>query len=239
MRTSTLLCFSLLFAADASFAQARTAPPAQTAPAPRRPAPAAAAASRSGIAMTVTDAHGLPIPGVRVTIAGPSDRNGETDDGGQVNFVGMQPGTYRARFDADKVISFEREVVVRAGQPTGVDVTLNLAPPTAAPPPAPAPAPAAATAEAAVGPAGMPAATSVIDLLDKQFIGKQPRRETLIACTGNTRPMSRTTWSGAKVPRGWPGAIRHSSRAAWSRCRAERRIRSRRRATARSSCCRC
>jgi len=139
--------------------------------------------------MTVTDAHGLPIPGVRVTIAGPSDRNGETDDGGQVNFVGMQPGTYRARFDADKVISFEREVVVRAGQPTGVDVTLNLAPPTAAPPPAPAPAPAAATAEAAVGPAGMPAATSVIDLLDKQFIGKQPRRETLIACTGNTRTM--------------------------------------------------
>ncbi len=189
MRTSTLFCFSLLCVAGASFAQARTAPPAQTAPAARRPAPAPAA-PRSGIAMTVTDAHGLPIPDVRVTVAGPSDRSGETDDNGQVNFVGMQPGTYRARFDGDKVVSFEREVVVRAGQPTGVEVTLNLTPPAAAPPPAPAPASTAVQpATPRLGPAGQPGVSSVLDLLEKQFIGKQPRREALIACTGNTRTM--------------------------------------------------
>ena len=46
----------------------------------------------------------------------------------------MQPGTYRARFGGDKVTPFEREVVVRAGLPTVIDVTLNPAPP---PPPAP------------------------------------------------------------------------------------------------------
>jgi len=176
-----------------SFAQTprtapQTTPPPQTAPAARRPAPAAAPASRSGIAITVTDAHGLPISGVRITIAGPSDRNGETDGSGQANFVGMQPGTYRARFDGDKIVSFEREVVVRAGQPTGVDVTLNLAPPPPPPPTvAPPQAPAAAASETDVGPPGMPLVVSIVDLAEKQLSGNQPRRETLVSCSGNTR----------------------------------------------------
>ena len=186
MRTSTLFCISLVVMTSASFAQTRTTPAPQAAPAARRPAPAPAPPSRSGIAITVTDARGLPIPDVRVTIAGPSDRDGETDSSGQVNFVGMQPGTYRARFDGDKIVSFEREVVVRAGQPTGVDVTLNLRPPSAPAPPTPAPAPAAAP-EKVVGPPGMPQVVSIVDLAEKQLSGIQPRRETLVACSGNTR----------------------------------------------------
>src|SRR5262249_55077160 len=143
--------------------------------------------SRSGIAITVTDPRGQPIPGVHVTIAGASERGGETDGNGQVNFVGMQPGTYRARFDGDKVVSFEREVIVRSGQPTGIDVMLNLAPPPAAPPP-PAAAPAApAKAEPVVGPPGVPQIVSIVDLAEKQLSGNQPRRETLVSCSGNTR----------------------------------------------------
>jgi len=195
MRLSTLFCFSLVFMTGTSFAQTprtatppQTTPPPQTAPAARRPAPAPA--SRSGIAITVTDARGLPIPGVRITIAGPSDRNGETDGSGQANFVGMQPGTYRARFDGDKIVSFEREVLVRAGQPTGVDVTLNLAPPPPEAPPLSAPvAEQPPPSSAPVGPIGQPAITSILDVLDKQFIGKAPRRDTLLACSGNTRTM--------------------------------------------------
>ena len=187
MRLITLLCLSLApLLGGASFAQT-TAPPAsgQAAPAPRRAPPAPP--SRSGIALTATDPRGLPIPGVRVTIAGPSERSGVTDDSGQANFVGMQPGTYRLRFDGDKVISFEREVMVRSGQPTGVDVTLN----PALPPPAPAPAPPAAVekpaATAFVGPPGMPQVLSIVDLAEKQLSGNQARRETLVACSGNTR----------------------------------------------------
>ncbi len=195
MRLSTSLCFSLVFMTGTSFAQTprtatppQTTPPPQTAPAARRPAPAPA--SRSGIAITVTDARGLSIPGVRITIAGPSDRNGETDGSGQANFVGMQPGTYRARFDGDKVVSFEREVVVRAGQPTGVDVTLNLAPPPPEAPPLSAPvAEQPPPSSAPVGPIGQPGITSILEVLDKQFIGKAPRRDTLLACSGNTRTM--------------------------------------------------
>jgi len=138
------------------------------------------------VAITVTDSHGLPIPAVHVTIAGASDRNGETDERGQINFVGMQPGTYRARFDGEKLVTFEREVVVRSGQPTGIDVTLNAAPP----PPAPAPPKAPVTetrAAPAVGPPGMPQILSIVDLAEKQLSGNQARRETLVACSGNTR----------------------------------------------------
>ena len=189
MRTSTLLCLSLLFLlANGSFAQtpapaAQTAPPAQAPPAPRR-APAPAPVSRTGVAITVTDSHGLPIPAVHVTIAGPSDRNGETDERGQINFVGMQPGTYRARFDGEKLFTFEREVVVRSGQPTGIDVTLNAAPPAPAPPKVPVPETRAAPV---VGPPGMPQILSIVDLAEKQLSGNQARRETLVACSGNTR----------------------------------------------------
>src|SRR5580765_2748514 len=103
----TLFCFSLsLLMAAASVAQ--TVAPPQPAPAPApapRRAPAPAPASRAGIALTVTDSRGLPIPDIHVTIAGASDRDGRTDSGGQVNFVGMQAGTYRVRFDGEKVIS--------------------------------------------------------------------------------------------------------------------------------------
>ena len=193
MRTSTLLCLSLLFLlANGSFAQTpapapQTAPPAQAPPAPRR-APAPAPASRTGVAITVMDSHGLPIPAVHVTIAGPSDRNGETDERGQINFVGMQPGTYRARFDGEKLVTFEREVVVRSGQPTGVEVTLNAAPPPPSAPPSP-PSVTQQPSSAPAGPIGQPGITNVLDVLDKQFVGKAPRRETLVACSGNTRTM--------------------------------------------------
>ena len=198
MRTLYYLSLSIVLA-DVSFAQttapapprpapaAPAAPATPAAPAPPRRAPAPAPVSRSGIALTVTDPRGLPIPEVRVTVAGPSDRSGETNDSGQVNFVGMQAGTYRVRFDSDKVISFEREVVVRAGQTTSFDAILNLAPPPPAPPP-PAPEPATAPA-AKVGPPGMPQVLSIVDLAEKQLSGNQARRETLVACSGNTRTM--------------------------------------------------
>jgi len=181
MRLSTLLSFTLVIAGAVS-TPAPAAPAPQAAPAVRRPV-APPPPSRAGIAITVTDTHGLPIPDVRVTIAGPSDRSGETDNSGQVNFVGMQPGIYRARFDSDKVISFEREVNVRAGQPTGVDVTLTAAPP----PPPPPPAPVVEKPEEIVGPPGLPQVLSIVDLAEKQLSGNQPRRETLVACSGNTR----------------------------------------------------
>jgi mannose-6-phosphate isomerase-like protein (cupin superfamily) len=154
-----------------------------TTPAPRR---APATSARSGIAITVTNPQGATISGVQVALMGPTERGGETDSGGQVNFPGLQAGTYRLRFSGDKVTAFEKEVVVRAGQVAAVDVSLNAAPePRVVTQPAPAlpPGPVAP----ATGPKGEPVTYAIGDLLEKEYVGKQPRRETLLSCSGNER----------------------------------------------------
>jgi len=155
-------------------------PGTQKPPAPRR----APAASRSGMAITVTNMQGATLPGVQVSAMGPTERAGETNASGQLNFTGMQAGTYRLRFSGDEVTAFEKEVVVRAGQVAAVDVALSPAPEPKvivqeAPPPPPA--------QPVVGPKGEPVTHSIGDLLEKEFVGRQPRRETLLSCSGNER----------------------------------------------------
>lgn len=158
-------------AADAASAQT----------AARKPA---AAAGRSGMAITVTDPQGATLSGVEVDVLGASDRAGETNASGQINFTGMQAGTYRLRFSGEKMNTFEKEVAIRAGQVANLDVTLHAAPPPLEPPPpTPPPAPPAPV----VGPAGEARAVSIVDLLEDEFVGSQPRRETLLSCSGNTR----------------------------------------------------
>jgi mannose-6-phosphate isomerase-like protein (cupin superfamily) len=138
------------------------------------------------MAITVTSPSGTPLSGVRVTISGPSERSGTTDSSGQLRVTGLQVGTYRLRFSGDDVVTFEREVAVRAGQTGDIDVTLTAAPPPPQPPPPPeAPA---APVPAPVGPAGQPQATSLVDFLDRNLIrNSEPRKETLVSCSGNTR----------------------------------------------------
>jgi mannose-6-phosphate isomerase-like protein (cupin superfamily) len=139
------------------------------------------------MAITVTDPRGVTLPGVHVEVLGASDRNGDTNGSGQLNFPGMQAGTYRLRFSGDTVITFEREISIRAGQTASVDVTLNPAPPPPEPPPPP-PAPAPAPAAAPLGPAGKPQTLPIVELIERELIqNSEPRRETLIACSGNTR----------------------------------------------------
>ena len=137
--------------------------------------------------MTVTGPQGATLPGVRVEVVGSSDRSGETNASGQLSFAGMQPGTYRVRFSGDRVISFEKEVVVRANQVASVDVMLNPAPPPPPPPPPP-PAPEPLATATPVGPAGEPRSLSIVDLIEKELIpNNQARRDTLVSCSGNTR----------------------------------------------------
>jgi mannose-6-phosphate isomerase-like protein (cupin superfamily) len=163
----------------------QTPPPKTTPPtAPRRaPAPAN---SRSGMAITATSPQGATLSGVRVELMGPTQRGGETDGSGQVNFPGLLAGTYRLRFSGESVTTFEREVTVRTGGVADVDVTLNPAPaprvitaPAPVLPPGPAPT--------AQGPKGQPLTIAIVDLLEKEFVGRQPRRESLLSCSGNER----------------------------------------------------
>ena len=166
-------------------AVAHTAEPRQTQPRPaaRR---AATAPARAGMAITVTDPRGATLAGVHVEILGASDRSSDTNESGQVNFPGLQAGSYRLRFSGDQVIAFERDITIRAGQVADVDITLNPAPPPPEPPPPPpAPEP---PPPAAVGSAGQPQLLSIVDLVERQLIGGDaPRRETMVACSGNTR----------------------------------------------------
>jgi mannose-6-phosphate isomerase-like protein (cupin superfamily) len=143
------------------------------------------------MAITVTDPRGATLSGIQVSISGATTRSGETDASGNLNVTGLMAGTYRLRFDGEKVISFEREVTVRSGQVMAIDVSLNPAP-EPPPPPEPEPAPVAAAAAAAaaeprVGPKGQPQTISIPDWLDKEFVGREPRRETILACSGNER----------------------------------------------------
>jgi hypothetical protein len=163
-----------------------TAKPQQPA-APRAAQPARRGAARGGMAVTVTDPSGATISGVGVEILGVSDRSGETNASGQINFTGMQAGTYRLRFIGDEVIAFEREITLRANQVADVDVTLHPAPPPRVVTVDPEPAPAAADPPDAAGPAGQPQLLSIVDLLDKEFVGRQPRRESLLSCSGDLR----------------------------------------------------
>jgi len=164
------------------------APATGATPAPRRPAAAAPTGSRAGMAITVTDSGGGTMAGVSVSADGPTMRNGETNGSGQVSFPGMLAGVYRLRFDGESIVAFEKEVTVKPGQVLAVDVMLSPAKKVA---PAPAPAPVAApppvAASAKTGPAGAPLQVSVPKVLEGDFVGKNPRRESLLSCSGSTR----------------------------------------------------
>ena len=195
MRSAIVLAMLLLAPAGSAQTPAPAAPrPAQ--PQPSAPAPAPAAprraappvATRGGMVITVTDPGGLRLEGVHVEVVGASDRSGDTNASGQVSLTSMQAGTYRLRLSGPSVLTFEKEVALRAGQTADVDVTLYPAPPPPPPPPPP-PAPPAPPAPV-VGPAGDPLTLSVVSLIEKEIIpNNQPRRDTLVACSGNTRTL--------------------------------------------------
>jgi mannose-6-phosphate isomerase-like protein (cupin superfamily) len=160
-------------------------PPTTTAPAPPKPKPAARPPARTALVITTTTPDGATLPGIRIDILGAADRSGETDASGTLRFANMRPGTYRIRFSGPGVITYEREAVVRAGQTADLDVTLNAAPDV--PDPEPEPPQPQAPAAAPQGPPGQPKLQSILELLEKEFIGRQPRKETLLGCSVNLR----------------------------------------------------
>jgi hypothetical protein len=167
-------------------------PPVQTAKPPAQPARQPAQAARGGIAITVTDASGATIPDVNVELIGPTPGTGVTNASGQINFPGLQAGTYRLRFTGDAVTAFEREVTLRAAQITKLPITLTAAPAPREAAAAPAPAAPVPTAPPppAVGPLGQAQILSVVDLVERDLIGNNvPRKDALVACSGNTRTM--------------------------------------------------
>lgn len=188
----TALLIGFVAATTSTLAQTPPAqtPPPQTpspqgqTPAPPRTAPRAATSTPSTSTLTVhaTDKSGNGIQGVAVAISGPVERSGLTGSDGSISFRSMRAGTYRLRFEHEKYVTLEREVVMRGA--SEVAVALNPAPvqPVVAPPP-PAQTAAPAPEQRKLRPVE-PRALSIPDFVDKNFIrSSEPQKSSLIACT--------------------------------------------------------
>jgi hypothetical protein len=88
----------------------------------------------------------------------------------------LKDGVYRLRCEHEGFVTLEREFTVRSGVYGQIEVVLNPAPPPA-PKPAPEPPP-----PAAIPPGGRPMTLSVVDYLDRNLIGREPLKESILAC---------------------------------------------------------
>jgi mannose-6-phosphate isomerase-like protein (cupin superfamily) len=151
---------------------------AQAPPRPRRTAPRTPPATQ----IVVRDFSGSPLEGASVTITGPHAEQVETDAGGTAR-VTLPDGSYRFRFEHDGFVTLERDIAMKAGRPSEVDVALSAAPP---PPPAPAPpAPAPAPPKPAAAPSGPPVNVSIPAFLEDNYIGRDPLKESVLGCTSD------------------------------------------------------
>jgi quercetin dioxygenase-like cupin family protein len=124
----------------------------------------------------VRNEQGAPLDDARVVLVGVEGAEFTTGAAGTAIVPNLTPGTYRIRVERKGYISLDREFIVGTAIMTPVDVVLNEAPapPAPAPPPEPAPKP--------LGPAGAPVLLSVPDFLDKNFIGREQLKESVLAC---------------------------------------------------------
>jgi mannose-6-phosphate isomerase-like protein (cupin superfamily) len=93
----------------------------------------------------------------------------------------MRAGTYRLRFEHERYVTLERELVV-GPRATDVSVALNPAPavkPVIAPPVPAEPPPAQKPSPRAVEPRNL----SLIDFVEKNLIGSEAQKTSLLACT--------------------------------------------------------
>jgi len=146
------------------------------------PAPPRAATPSATLSVHVTDKSGTGLPNVSIALAGPVERSGTTAADGSLAFRSMRAGTYRLRFEHDGFVTLERELVMARGA-AEVSVALNPAPvkPVVTPPPAPvpvAPRPVERTLRQVE-----PRALGLVDFIDKNFIGSEPQKISLLACS--------------------------------------------------------
>ncbi len=160
--------------------------PAQT-PKPAAPAATSQAAGRATATLFITNPAGQPVADTKVTLSGVADREVVTTRDGVARMANLKSGTYRARFNAPDFILFEKELVLRQGQPWEFEVTLNPSPmkkaePQTAPPPAAAKKPVQPAAPAET--AGEVAMLSLSDWLDRNLIGRtEPQKDSPIGQT--------------------------------------------------------
>ena len=116
-----------------------------------------------------------------MTAQGPVSREGVTGEDGSLRFANMRAGMYRLKFLKEGSTTLERDITVRNGEPMLIDVALSAAP---VPPKPEEPAvPAAVTGPRALGPPAEPKFTPIPTFLEKNFIGREGRKDSPLGCT--------------------------------------------------------
>ena len=135
-------------------------------------------ARTTSVRVSVHDPNGESLDGVRLILSGSAEGEYSTAAAGTAVLPNIKDGMYRIRCERDGFITLEREFPVHsAGALTSVDIVLTPAPLPPAPPPAPKPA-----APLAGAPAGPPVNVNIPDFLDTNFIGRDPMKESILAC---------------------------------------------------------
>lgn len=144
---------------------------AQTKAAPRRSKP-------KPTQITIRDVSGTPLQGVQVTVSGPARAEAATDAEGAASVL-LADGQYRFRFEHEGFYTLERDVTIRNVRPVEIVVALSRAPLPKAPEPPPEPEPPPAPVPV---PAGPPVTVSVPTFLEKNYIGRDPLKESVLSC---------------------------------------------------------
>jgi hypothetical protein len=141
--------------------------------APARPA------RTSSLRIAIRDEAGGSLSDVRILLSGAATGEFTTGGLGTAIVPNLKDGMYRVRCERDGFITLEREFTLRGAAWNPIDIMLNAAPP---PPPPPPPPPAPKAPAPVIPPSGPPVTVSIVDFLDRNFIGREPLKESILAC---------------------------------------------------------
>jgi hypothetical protein len=147
--------------------------------APKRPA--AAPAPLGSVRIAVKDRDGASLSDVHLLLSGAGTGEFTTGAAGTAVFSNLKDGVYRVRCERDGLITLEREFTVHGGAWSPIEVVLDAAPPPPPPPPPAKPAP-ETPSPAAIPQSGPPVTMSIVDFLDRNFVGREPLKESILAC---------------------------------------------------------
>jgi Cupin domain len=140
--------------------------------------PAVTPPRTGSVRIGVRDPDGTSLSAVRLLLSGAGTGAFVTGAAGTAVVPDLKDGLYRVRCEHEGFITLEREFTLRGSAYSQIDIVLNVAPP---PPPLPKPAPEPAPL-AATPPSGPPVTLSIVDFLDRNLIGREPLKESILAC---------------------------------------------------------
>jgi mannose-6-phosphate isomerase-like protein (cupin superfamily) len=126
--------------------------------------------------VSVKDPNGENLDKVKLILSGAAEGEYETAAAGTAVLTNIKDGQYRIRCERDGFVTLEREFTIKGGALTPVDIVLNPAPP---PPPPPPPPPSTPVITANAGP---PVNVNIPDYLDRNYVGRDPMKESVLAC---------------------------------------------------------